>query len=52
VIGRRRFSALRAASTKPDEIYPLIEQMYPELARIELFARGTRPGWDAWGNES
>jgi N6-adenosine-specific RNA methylase IME4 len=26
--------------------------MYPELARIELFARGTRPGWAAWGNQA
>jgi N6-adenosine-specific RNA methylase IME4 len=41
----------REHSRKPDEIYSLIEQMYPELARIELFARGTRPGWAAWGNQ-
>ena len=25
--------------------------MFPTLPRIELFARSTRPGWAAWGNE-
>jgi N6-adenosine-specific RNA methylase IME4 len=25
--------------------------MYPELPKIELFARARRPGWDCWGNE-
>jgi N6-adenosine-specific RNA methylase IME4/ParB-like chromosome segregation protein Spo0J len=41
----------REHSRKPDEAYELIERMYPELPRIELFARQARPGWDAWGNE-
>jgi N6-adenosine-specific RNA methylase IME4/ParB-like chromosome segregation protein Spo0J len=41
----------REHSRKPDEAYALIEQMYPELPKIELFARQTRPGWQAWGNE-
>jgi N6-adenosine-specific RNA methylase IME4 len=41
----------RAHSQKPDEAYELIERMYPELPKIELFARSRRPGWDAWGNE-
>jgi N6-adenosine-specific RNA methylase IME4/ParB-like chromosome segregation protein Spo0J len=41
----------REHSRKPDEAYALIEQMYPELSKIELFARQTRPGWQAWGNE-
>ena len=41
----------REHSRKPDETYKLIEAMYPELPRIELFARQTRPGWAAWGNE-
>jgi hypothetical protein len=29
-----------------------VERMYPELPRIELFARQTRDGWAAWGNEA
>jgi N6-adenosine-specific RNA methylase IME4 len=41
----------REHSRKPDEAYALIERMYPELPKIELFARNTRPGWDAWGSE-
>jgi putative ABC transport system substrate-binding protein len=34
-----------------EEAYALIEQMYPELPKIELFARQARPGWSQWGNE-
>jgi N6-adenosine-specific RNA methylase IME4 len=41
----------REHSRKPDEAYELIEAMYPELPKIELFARQARPGWAAWGNE-
>lgn len=44
-------SRRRAHSQKPDEAYEYIEAMYPQLPRIELFARNTRPGWAAWGNE-
>jgi N6-adenosine-specific RNA methylase IME4 len=36
---------------KPDEAYELIERMYSELPKIELFARHARAGWAAWGNE-
>jgi N6-adenosine-specific RNA methylase IME4/ParB-like chromosome segregation protein Spo0J len=35
----------RGHSRKPDEAYELIERMYPELPKIELFARHTRAGW-------
>jgi N6-adenosine-specific RNA methylase IME4 len=38
-------------SEKPDEFYRLIESMYPQFRRVELFARTERPGWSAWGNE-
>jgi N6-adenosine-specific RNA methylase IME4/ParB-like chromosome segregation protein Spo0J len=41
----------REHSRKPDEAYELIERMYPELPKIELIARQSRPGWAAWGNE-
>jgi N6-adenosine-specific RNA methylase IME4 len=41
-----------AHSEKPLVAYELIEAMYPELPKIELFARKARPGWDAWGNEA
>lgn len=38
-------------SQKPEIVYGLIETMYPELSKVELFARQAREGWDAWGNE-
>jgi hypothetical protein len=41
----------REHSRKPDEIYPIIEACSPG-PRIELFARGVRPGWTVWGNEA
>lgn len=39
-------------SAKPQEFYGLIERMYPEYDRIELFARNNRNGWAAWGNQA
>jgi N6-adenosine-specific RNA methylase IME4 len=37
-------------SEKPDEMYDLIRSLSPE-PRIDLFARGNRPGFEAWGDE-
>lgn len=42
---------LREHSQKPDEVYGLIERLYPNTRRLELFARARWPGWDAWGDE-
>lgn len=41
----------REHSRKPDEIVPIIEAC-SAAPRIELFARGTRQGWDMWGNQA
>jgi N6-adenosine-specific RNA methylase IME4 len=42
----------RRHSQKPDEMYHLIDRMFPHLTdRLEMFARNTRPGWTSWGNE-
>jgi len=38
-------------SKKPIKAYELIEALYPNIEKIELFARNKRFGWDAWGNE-
>jgi N6-adenosine-specific RNA methylase IME4 len=38
-------------SVKPTFFHDMIEKLYPDLPKIELFARQARPGWDAWGNE-
>lgn len=44
-------SQKREHSRKPDEIIPIIESCsLPN--RIELFARGSREGWDMWGNQA
>lgn len=37
-------------SAKPAAAYELIESI-SDPARVELFARHTRPDWDTWGNE-
>ncbi len=39
-------------SSKPVEFYAMIERMYPELRKLELFARCRREGWAAWGNQA
>jgi N6-adenosine-specific RNA methylase IME4 len=39
-------------SEKPDAIAEDIETMYPNTPKLEMFARGPRPGWAVWGNEA
>lgn len=39
-------------SAKPAEVYELIESMYPELPKLEMFCRSPRDGWGAWGNQA
>jgi len=39
-------------STKPDAVRDAIAAMYPDFAKIELFCRDPRDGWEAWGNEA
>ena len=39
-------------SAKPVEVYELIEAMYPELPKLEMFCRSPRDGWGAWGNQA
>lgn len=44
-------SPRRRHSQKPDEVYGIIEAMCPDVPRIELFARSTRPTWASWGDQ-
>jgi N6-adenosine-specific RNA methylase IME4 len=46
-IGTRK----REHSRKPDELYGIIEACSPG-PRLELFARGARPGWTVWGDQA
>lgn len=41
----------RRHSQKPECAYQMLETMFPQAEKLELFARNHRPGWDAWGNE-
>jgi N6-adenosine-specific RNA methylase IME4 len=53
--GRRQVNMIetrkREHSRKPDEQYDLIEAC-SRGPFLELFARGTRPGWSYWGNQA
>ena len=40
-------------SEKPEEFRKIIEKLYPDSKKIELFARGKAPqGWVFWGNQA
>ena len=39
-------------SQKPEVFAEMIEQMYPHVPKLEMFARREREGWTAWGNEA
>ncbi|WP_174274881.1 MT-A70 family methyltransferase [Sphingomonas bacterium] len=41
----------REHSRKPDEFYDIVEACSPG-PRLEMFARGARKGWTAWGNQA
>ena len=53
--GRRQVNFIaerkREHSRKPDQQYEIIEACSPG-PYLELFARGTRPGWTTWGNQA
>lgn len=38
-------------SKKPAVAYEMLEKMFPDKHKLELFAREQRAGWDAWGDE-
>lgn len=38
-------------SKKPEIAYEIIEKLYPDLKKIEMYARNKRENWDCWGNE-
>jgi N6-adenosine-specific RNA methylase IME4 len=53
--GRRQVNLVparkREHSRKPDELYPIVEACSPG-PYLELFARGARKNWLAWGNQA
>lgn len=44
-------SPIEEHGKKPAEIRTRIEELFGDVARIELFARQHAEGWDCWGNE-
>lgn len=39
----------RKHSQKPEAAYRLLEDLFPDAEKLELFARETRKGWDSYG---
>jgi len=42
----------REHSRKPETFYALAERFAPNVRRLDLFSRQSRPGWDSWGDQS
>ena len=42
---------VRKHSQKPAIAYEIIERLYPDTIKLEMYARNVRDGWDCWGNE-
>lgn len=38
-------------SQKPEISFEIINRLYPDLKKLELYARTERDGYDCWGNE-
>ncbi len=39
-------------SEKPDVFDELVERLWPNTPKLEMYARRARPGWDVWGAEA
>ena len=42
----------RQHSRKPNYAYKMIDELYPDSKKIDVFSREKRIGWDVWGNET
>lgn len=38
-------------SHKPQAVYRMIDDMFPNVRKLELFARNQKKDWDCWGNQ-
>lgn len=54
VLETNQHNKARRHSEKPEEVYGLIEKMWPgvSLRYLELFGRKARPNWRTWGAET
>lgn len=39
-------------SHKPIAVYNMIDDMFPNVNKLELFARNEKDSWDCWGNQT
>jgi N6-adenosine-specific RNA methylase IME4 len=44
-------AAVHAHSAKPPAFAEMIDELFPSVLGVELFAREQRTGWHVWGNE-
>ena len=42
----------REHSRKPEALQNQIDIIWPDVHKLEMFARRARPGWTVWGNET
>ena len=38
-------------SKKPEIAYEIVQRLYPDLKKLEMYARNEHKGFDCWGNE-
>jgi N6-adenosine-specific RNA methylase IME4 len=43
---------VREHSRKPEEMHAVLERLFPDVPKCELFGRQSRPGWEVWGHEA
>jgi N6-adenosine-specific RNA methylase IME4 len=41
----------RQHSRKPDAAYAMVERLFPDTRRIDVFSREKRAGWDQYGDQ-
>ena len=41
----------REHSRKPSSFFELVDNLCPNMTKLEVFARESRQGWDSWGDE-
>jgi len=42
----------REHSRKPDRLYNMIDNLYPDQTKLDVFSRERRPGLHSWGNQT
>lgn len=49
---RQYFQEARTVhSKKPNHVHEQLDAMFPDCAKVELFARRAYSGWEVWGNQ-